>query len=261
MASIWYGIEFSWNKLLGYSILKNPMELIGFGIIIIVIGLIIFILNYLIKSYKETKMGTTLLWILGFSFLLVGIIFLILDKFSYSTLGNAPFGDLMAILAIITSGIGIVFFDVFAFHITYPEREKILTLLFSILAAIYIVTLCSAIIAGPPTADVVNYELVYIPIVNIIVYITLLPIMLIAPGILIYYYSRMRNKNRPNALRAFWMGIGLLAFAIEYIAEAAPFFPPRLAIPMRVLFVIAGAILYICLSMPDWFKDRIGWTD
>ncbi|MHA1301453.1 MAG: hypothetical protein ACTSO9_18685 [Candidatus Helarchaeota archaeon] len=261
MATILYDLEFIGNKLAGYSILKNPWELIGLAIILIAMIIVAFLAQQMFKSYNETKMKATLYWALAFFFLLIAVIFLIIEKVSYSTLGNANLGDLMAILALITSGTAIVCFDIFSFHTTYPERVTILTIFVSILAAIYVGSLCFAIIQGYPWADVQSYELVYNPMIDIIVYCTLMPIILIAPIIFFYYASRMHEENPPNSRRSNWIGIGLLCFATGYIAEVAPFMPPTFSIPFRIFFVLAGYILWICFSMPDWFKSRIGWIE
>ncbi|MHA1378357.1 MAG: hypothetical protein ACTSRG_08235 [Candidatus Helarchaeota archaeon] len=261
MATIFYDLEFLGNTIAGYSVLKNPWELIGLGIILVAMIIVAFLAQQMFKNYKETKMIATLYWALAFFFLLVAVVFLIIEKVSYSTLGNADLGDLMAILALITSGAAIVFFDIFSFHTTYPERVKVLTSFVSILATIYVGSLVYAIISGYPLADVKAYELVYNPFIDIIVYCTLLPIILIAPIIFFYYASRMREESPPNSKRSNWIGTGLLFFAIGYIAEVAPFLPTEFSIPFRIFFVLAGYTLWVCFSMPDWFKNRIGWTE
>lgn len=261
MASIWYGVYYTWDQNTGNTLLQDPMELFGFGLIIIAMIFVVILTNKLFKSYKETKLPATLYWALGFAFLLAAVITLIIEKFSYSALGITSVGDISAIIALITSGAAIVCFDIFSFHTTYPEHVKVLTSVVSVGAIIYLGTLVSSIIIGYPFADVMDYELVYTPIADIIVYCTLLPIILIAPIIFYYYASKIRKENKPNSTRAFWMGTGLLAFDIGYIAEVAPFFPTELSIPFRIFFAIAAYIMYVCFSMPDWFKRRIKWTD
>ncbi|NVM01326.1 MAG: hypothetical protein HWN67_03260 [Candidatus Helarchaeota archaeon] len=255
-----YEFEFLGNRLAEYSILKNPLELFGLGIIIVAMIIVAFLAYQMFNSYRETKMAATLYWALAFGFLLIAVIFLIIEKVSYSTLGNRSLGDTMAIFALIFSGAAIVCFDIFSFHTTYPDRVKILTVIVSLIAAIYVGILVYSIILSYPHADVVNYELVYEPKTYIIVYCTLLPIILIAPSIFFYYSSKMRDNNPPNSIRARWMGIGLLFFAIGYITEVAPFLG-ELAIPFRIFFVLAGITLWICFRMPEWFKSKIGWTE
>ncbi|MFX0136059.1 MAG: hypothetical protein ACFFDN_20630 [Candidatus Hodarchaeota archaeon] len=255
-----YEFEFLGNRLAGYSVLKNPLELFGLGIIIVAMIIVTILAFQMFRNYRETKMVATLYWALAFGFLLIAVIFLIIEKVSYSTLGNRSLGDTMAIFALIFSGAAIVCFDIFSFHTTYPDNVKILTLFVSIIAAIYVGVLIYSIILGYPHADVVNYELVYEASTDIIVYCSLLPIILLAPLIFFYYSSKMRENNPPNSIRARWMGIGLLFFAIGYITEVAPFLG-ILAIPFRIFFLLAGIVLWICFSMPDWFKQKIGWID
>jgi hypothetical protein len=264
MALDLYGLEFWINQILGYSVLKNPIELIGLGIIVVAMAIVFLLVQQMFKSYKETKMTATLYWALAFLFLFIAVIFLILEKVSYSTLGAEELGDLMAVLALISSGIAIVCFDLFAFHTTYPDRVTILGILVSILAFIYVGSLCLSIITGE--AIVQNYELVYPFQIDLIVYGTLFPIILIAPIIFFYYASRMVEENPPSSKRSSWIGVGFLCFAAGYIGEVAPFFNylpdifQALPIFFRIFFVIAGLILWICFKMPDWFKERIGWT-
>ena len=258
-----YGPEYDFNKyILGYSVLKNPLELIGLGIIVMALIMVAILAQQMLKSYRETKMTATLYWALAFLFLLIAVIFLIIEKVCFSTLGNQGFGRLMAVIALMTSGVAIVCFDLFAFHTTYPEKVPFLGTLVSILAAIYAGSLIYAIISGSADlARVEHYELVYSPTIDIIVYCTLLPIILLAPIIFFYYSGRMKEENPPNSKRSSWIGTGMLFFAIGYVAEVAPFMPSEFSIPMRIFFVLAAFVLWICFSMPDWFKNRIGWTD
>ncbi len=255
-----YDFEFLGNRLAGYSVLKNPLELFGLGLILIAIILVTILAYQLSVNYKKTRMVATLYWALAFIFLLIAVISLIIEKVSYSTLGNRALGDITAIIALIFSGAAIVCFDIFSFHTTYPDKVAILTVFVSIITAIYVGVLVYSIILGYPYADVVNYELVYQPTTDIIVYCTLTPISLIGPVIFFYFSSKTKEENPPNSRRSRWMGISLLFFAIGYIAEVAPFLG-ALAIPFRIFFVLSAYIIWVCFSMPEWFKRRIGWTE
>ncbi|MFX1450756.1 MAG: hypothetical protein ACFFCM_07940 [Promethearchaeota archaeon] len=261
MSRLTYGFEFSLKKLMGVSILDNPMEVFGLIIVIILEVVIALLIYRAFTSYRETKMFSTMLWLLAFSFIFVGVIFLILEKVAYSTLGNIGLGDLMTILALITSGAGIVCFDMFSFHTAYPDYEKGLSVIVSSLAAIYIGALSFAIATGSPNSEIINNEPVYSLGFDIIAYLTLVPLLAIAPFVFLFFYWRNRDRERGPALRGLWIGIAFLFFAFGYISEAAPYFPADLAIPLRVFHLIAASLLYICLTMPDWFKNRIGWTD
>jgi hypothetical protein len=50
------------------------------------------------------------------------------------------------------------------------------------------------------------------------------------------------------------MGIGLSCFGLGYLLT----FIPILAISLS-FFLATTIIMYICFSMPEWFKNRIGW--
>ncbi|MHA1293893.1 MAG: hypothetical protein ACTSR3_23020 [Candidatus Helarchaeota archaeon] len=256
-----YGLEFSWNRFLGYSILDNPMEIVGIVIIIAVLCLTIVIAHKLFYSYRDSSDIATLTWLLTFLFLSAAIFFLILEKVSFSTLGLADLGKLMALIAFSCVSVALVCINNFSFRMTYPEHNKVLTVFVSILAVIYNTILIIAILAGPPYSDIKKYELVYSFSIDLIVYPLLLSILLIPPITFFYFSSKIQEENRPNSKRALWMGIGILCFDIGYIAEVAPILPTDLSIPLRILFAVAAFIMYVCFSMPDWFKNRIGWTE
>ncbi len=261
MSRLTYGFEFTWNKLMNISILNNPMEVVGLVFVLILEVIMVLLVYRAFTSYRETKMFGTLLWFLAFVTIFVGVIFLILEKVAYSTLGNMGLGDLMTILALTLSGAGIVCFDIFSFHTAYPDYEKVLSVLVAALAATYIGALSFAIATGSPNSEIINNEPVYSLGFDIIAYITLIPLLTIAPLVFFYFYWRNRDKERGQALRGLWIGIAFSFFAVGYISEAAPYFPAGLAAPLRILHLIAATILYICLTMPDWFKNRIGWID
>ncbi|MFX0138619.1 MAG: hypothetical protein ACFFDN_33560 [Candidatus Hodarchaeota archaeon] len=256
-----YGFEFSWNRFLGYSVLKDPMELIGLVIILVILAIVTVIIPKLFKTYKDLRDSATFAWLLTFIFLEAAIIFLIFEKVSYSTLGLIDLGDIMAIIAFSCVSVAIVSINYFTFNMTYPDHKKILTMIVLILTIIHNIVLIFAILSGPPYADVINYELVYDISINRIVYPILLSIILIPPIIFFYFSSKSREENRPNSIRALWMGIGIICFDIGYLTEVAPIFPTELSIPLRILFAVAALIMYVCFSMPDWFKKKIGWID
>ncbi|MFX1449604.1 MAG: hypothetical protein ACFFCM_02105, partial [Promethearchaeota archaeon] len=64
-ASFQYGFWFTINILLGYSILDNPMEVIGLIILLITLVLIILLSRKLYKMYKETEDKSTLYFFLS----------------------------------------------------------------------------------------------------------------------------------------------------------------------------------------------------
>ena len=70
---------------------------------------------------------------------------------------------------------------------------------------------------------------------------------------------RVKEENPPASNRASWFGNAFLVYAIGQVVEFAPFFPTEFSVPLRITYVIAALIFYICFTMPEWFKKRIGW--
>ena len=261
MPWIWYGIEFSWYRLLGYSILKNPIEIIGYGILI---GTVIFGIMSAIKllqNYIETKRIPTFWFFLSYLFFIIGGIFLTFEKICFSTLGLPELGFLMAMIAIGIDGFAIVFGIRFIILSTYPERSKITTLFTVILTTIFVGVIYFAMIVGPPVANIENFEIVYIPIINIIIYATLIPLLLIMCLIFYKYAFELRNIDKANSNRTLWLATGIFIFLLGYLAEVGPIFPTILSIPFRFLLLTGTIIMYIAYFMPQWFKERIGWKN
>ena len=258
--SINYAIEFTLRELSGYSMFTDPLELFGTILILVILAITILIVVKLFNNYKETNDKATLSWALASLFLLFAIIFLIIEKLSYSTLGQPDFGRLVAMIASSCVAASLVSFSNFAFYITYPKYKDIFVIIVAILGISYMAVLIYANIMGPPLVDVVEFELIYDISINFLIYPLLIPILTIGPVIFFYFAQKSREENRPNATRAIWLGIGLICFGTGYIVEVAPFFPPFLSIPLRGLFLATAIIMYICFTMPEWFKKSIGWT-
>jgi len=216
---------------------------------------------HLYKNYRETKRAPTLYFLLCYIFFLIAGSLLIIEKLSFSTLGLPDLGVLMGIVALINVAIALVCGLRFVFLSTYPRHVNILNFLGAIVLAICFGTLIYAIITGPPNAHIQNYELIYSPIINFVVYITIVPLISIGTMPFYIYAFRMRNDDRPNFNRTFWLGTGVLIFLLGILAEIGPFFPSILSIPLRIAMLLGTIIMYICFTMPQWFKDRIGWKD
>ena len=67
-------------------------------------------------------------------------------------------------------------------------------------------------ITGPPNAHIQNYEMVYSPFINLVVYITYVPLISILTLPFYIFAFRMRDEDRPNFNRTFWLGTGVLVF-------------------------------------------------
>ena len=258
-ASLEYYFWFAVDKAMGKSILQNPMELFGLGLLLIAFVVLILLLIPVYKSYKQSEQRSTLYFFLAIFCNLIGAVFLIGEKFSYSSIGDVALGDIFSVFALNVAGVGILFLVLFAFENSYPERVPLFGTIVGIVLFTYTWTLCWAILTGPPVMDIVNFEIEYKEFwINILIYVTAIPIMLIAPITFFIFAKKTRTENSQASKRAFWFGMGTLFYAIGYTVEIAPFFPTVLSIPLRSFLTGAAILLYLTFTLPEWFKKATG---
>ncbi|MHA1378573.1 MAG: hypothetical protein ACTSRG_09345 [Candidatus Helarchaeota archaeon] len=241
------------------SMLNDPIELFGIIVILIALFLIVIFSRILYKSYKENHDIATLYLIIAFILLVIAAFFLFIEQFAYS-MGNISLGDIGGIIATISVGSSMVFVALFAFHNTFPDKVKILGTLVAIGSIIYVGTISWAILQSPPIKDVINNEIIYTTWINILIYCTVIPIILVAPMTFHYFGYKIRAENKPSSNRSYWFAVAFYIFGAGYIGELAPFFPTFLSNILRVTYLIAAIILYNCFTMPEWFKKRLGMT-
>ena len=254
MKWFWYGIEFSWNKLLKPSILQNPMELIGYIIVGVSMAFAAKISYQELLNYRKTKRIVTLYISLAFTSIIISGIFLIIDRICLAVLGLAELGILMSTISLLFSALSLILFGRWIILSTYPEHQNIFTYLMLILIAIYVGISVYANLTGPPNLTLQNNELTYSPIINLIVYITYIPVYAMTFITLFLYANKIQKDNLPNSKRIYLLGIGSLVFWAAYIAEINPFLP-SLSIVFRICFLIGALLWYISLFKPHWFKD------
>ena len=261
MTWFWYGVDFTWNKILGRSILQNPIETIGIIIILFILVFGCLATLQLFQNYRKTQRIPTLYFAIGLALYLVAAVLLIIERICLAILGLADLGTFMAVFALSAAGTAGVFSLRFIFLTSYPEQDKILTLIVAIGEALSHGCLCFAIILGPPFANLINYEIVYAPFVNIIFLCLIIPLIVIGVGTFFIYAYKLRIEDKPNSIRTFWLGTGILIFFLGLLGELVPIFPEILSIPFRSLMLMGTLITYICFLMPKWFKDKIGWKE
>ena len=244
----------------GESLLSNPIEL--YGIIMILAALVIvgLLARTLLKSYRENQNIGTLYFALAFILLIIAAAFLFIEQLFYTN-GNITIGDIGGMIATVAVGSSMVLINLFAFHNTFPERVKILGTIVGLLTALYVGTMLWAIPQGPPIKDVINSEIVYLQVwIDILIICTVIPIVLVAPMTFHYFGLKVKSENPSNAKRSYWFAAGFYIFGLGYTGELVPFFPSDISNILRTTYLITRIILYICFTMPDWFKTRIGWT-
>lgn len=269
MAVIWeYGFFFTINRMSGSSILSNPLESIGLLFLIVALIIGIFTLKEIYKKYKKTEDINTLTFFLAGVSLFLSTTFLNISILCYSYFGLLDLGNIMEISATVCTGFTGSLIDIFAIRFTYPTRVKIFSILASVGALIYVGISSWAIIQGIPFSYFINFnnfrinfDQTFHPIIALIIYCVLIPILTIPPILFFFFGTKIRENDRARSNLSLWFGVGLSIASITIFNEIAPVFWGELANPLRILSPIWVIIIYVCFTMPDWFKHRIGWPD
>ena len=99
-------------------------------------------------------------------------------------------------------------------------------------------------------------------IIQLIIYITAIPSAIFPPAVFFYFAKKIREENKPQSSFSVLFGIGLVCIAFGYIFGFFVFIPlVILPVITRGLYLSFIIIMYVCFSMPDWFKRRINWPD
>ncbi|NVM01809.1 MAG: hypothetical protein HWN67_05715 [Candidatus Helarchaeota archaeon] len=162
----------------------------------------------------------------------------------------------MSLIAISCIICGIINLNNFALSMTYPIHKNKLLIIVAILGIISLLLLIYANFFEPSLSEIRGFIIVYDPRISYFILAYVIPNFFIGPVIFFYFSSKIRKENRPKSNLSLWMGIGLTCFGLGYVST----FIPILAIPLS-LFLATTIIMYICFSMPEWFKNRIGWSD
>ncbi|NVM04006.1 MAG: hypothetical protein HWN67_16865 [Candidatus Helarchaeota archaeon] len=251
-----YGFQYTLNRFSGRSLFDQPIDLILLGALLVAFVFLIGIIRALYKDYKKTETVETLLFLLGMITLIPANIFGIVTNLCYSTLGMPEIAEIITIINLFPMQFTYLCVNLFAIRMTFPKRYKLILVILLILSVIMIGTVTWAITKGPPYFNVINFAQVYSLNIQIIRFICLIPVAVIPISVFYYYATKVREENRATSNRSIWLGTGILSFAIAVII-------PTVAVELRVfqaLYVPAAIIFYVCFSMPDWFKRRIGWT-
>ena len=189
--------------------------------------------------------------------LIPATIFGIISSLCYSTFGLPEISEIIVILTLFPMQFTYLTVNLFAISMTFPKRYKLILVILLILSVILIGTVIWAVISGPPFFNVINLSQVYSLNIQIIRFICLIPVAVIPISVFYYYAAKVREENRPTSNRSIWLGTGILSFALAVIVTSVT----EVFRVFQVLYVPAAIIFYVCFSMPDWFKRRIGWTE
>jgi hypothetical protein len=221
----------------------NPLTLIS-GIFILIAIVITFIVGFKsFKSYRRKKASETLLISLTAFFLSLAMIFLVLVKV-FAEIDPALSLLFFVNIAVIVSGIAFLSLDAFSFKFAFPKRFKTLTILFSFLIILYVgfYIFSPKYLLGDEVVFKPWSDLGFAPM-DIIVYFTIIPILIVPILVFSYYFMRVRKTNPSRSKRALFIGLAGLLLAIAYIYELIG---QDLLITtiLRSFYVFAGLLLY-----------------
>ncbi len=258
MAIDWgYIFEYALNQIIKPSIFNDPFQLIMLGIWLVDGIFLAGLIWILYKKYKDTENFESLLFLIGLLFILISLVFFNMAKFCYTSLGSRGPGDLLFIISQIPVIVGALCFNIFAVRVTFPKHSRIVFSFVLILGIIFLVTITWGVIYGPPYTNVVNFDVLFSLDIIFIRLCSLLPIIMIPAAVFFYFGIKIRDEAKHKSTRSIWLGLGIVFFAIAFVVSP-------ITIELRFLqacILPAPIIFYICFSMPDWFKRKIGWPD
>jgi len=242
------------------------IDLFGLAIVLFVAAEVLILSIVTFSKWGKEKASITAYFANMFLFLFFAVIFLIMEQASFRVFGNDFLGRIFAWVAIFTSASAGIFIGLITFQLTTEHKWRYMIFIFILVATYITVTGLSIFLSdygtaifGQPITYVQEGELFYIPPVMVFNYLLIGPILMLAP-ITFFYYAIVNRDNKPNAIRSFWMGMAILVFAVAYLIEIGPI-TVWIAVPMRFGYIFAATTLYICFSMPEWFKKIIKWED
>ncbi len=258
MAVSWiYYIEYISTTLFGVDIYRQPMQVFLLLILLIAGCFLIGIIYELNKDYKKRQSTETLLFLIGLIFLIPVIILGIISGLCYSVLGLPDLGILLTIIGMFPVQITYLCVNLFAIRMTFPKRYKVILVILVLLSVITVGSQLWAIDQGPPHFDIINFGIIYSLEVQIVRFTALILAAVFPISVFYYYAAKIREENKPRSNLSLWLGTGILCFVLAFqIPTIAPIF--RI---IQAFYLPAAIIFYVCFSMPEWFKKRIGWVD
>ncbi|MFX0142429.1 MAG: hypothetical protein ACFFDN_52800 [Candidatus Hodarchaeota archaeon] len=258
MAVDWYySLQFYFNQISGTSILSNPFELMTLFSLLISGIFLIGIIHALYTNYKKNKLIETLFFLLGMICLIIAAVFAILVRFSLANWGLLGLGIFFSIITNIFALICILLVNLFSIRVTFPTKYKIVLIILLVISAILVYTGLWAAIQGPPYTMVRDFLVFFSFEIMIIRFLGLVVFAIIPISLFFYYATKVREEQRAHSNRSIWLGLGIVCFSISILVASV--FPKLTYI--QLLYVPAAIIFYVCFSMPDWFKNKIGWGE
>ncbi len=237
-------------------------EYISVGTLIVVSILFLITGIGTLRAHRQKANRAKLTYAIGFFFAAVGMALLVGELIFFRILPEDTLyiniGLIRAAIAVATSMTSMVCVNIFTILMTYPNKMKYILPIFATCATLPTVVLDYAMLTH--IASVELKELTYPLWVEAFI-LFLLPVMVIPPIVFFYYAIRSRTTSPPNFKRSLTLGTAHAVLAVTYIVELMGLPNPYLTIAFRIGYFIFAFLMYLALLMPDWYKNRIGWTE
>ena len=234
------------------------------SVVTLIIVSILFVITGIgtLNAHRQKANKAKLTYGIGFLFAAVGMALLVCQRIFFkilpATTFNLNIGLICSAIAVAASMTSMVSVNIFTILMTYPDKMKYILPIFVTCAAIPVIVLDYAMLSG--IASVVAGELEYPTLIQASL-LLLLPVMFIPPIVFFYYAIKTRTASAPNFKRSMTLGAAHAVLAVTYIVELLGLPNPYLAMAFRIGFFIFAFLMYLSLLMPDWYKNRIGWTE
>lgn len=255
-----YGFFFTLNKITGFSIFTDPLNL--FQLLILLAAMIfgIYVLYVIWKEYKRTNSTNSLIFYVAGVIMLISGIGITTAKLCYATFGWPEIGRIFVGVSWGIAISGMIFYNIFAFRSIFPKRIKVSTLIIIAVSFLCILVLNYAIYTGQPLVytDPIDFEDRFSPIILLVIYCTFIPVSLLPPLVFSYYTIKVRNEDRAKSNLAIFFVIGLLCIALGVINEIGLIYIFLLEVIFRFFILAYPIVFYFIFAMPDWFREKIG---
>ena len=233
---------------------------LGIDIILtLIIVLIAIIVNYIVGfktygSYKKSKVKNTLILAFTAIFMATAMVLLVLEQvFLMEDLFDASmqvlFGKhIFGNLAVLFSGMAVIAIDAFAFNMAFHKKAKILSILVTFWASVYIILFFLDPFFNLSTGEIswdIWPTLGYSP-TQLAVFLTIIPMLFIPILVFIYYAIKIRKQSITRSKRSLFFALGVASFAFAYTFELIGI-DPLISAFLRILYIVGGLSLYWAL--------------
>lgn len=203
-------------------------------------GLQLLLGGLIFKNYLRSKAKTSLNISICLLFWGSALFCLALERIYLDIVPNPYFGLGTSVLALILSVIGIIFLNIFSFHIVFPEKAskiRIIPVVLSLPLFMVILISIKDISIIPPT------EVLFPVYVDLFLMLIGLSLFFLPAILLLYYSIKVKSTSPPNAQRAFWLGVAIIALILTYIPELLG----HVNI-LRIFYTLGTIIFYFCFT-------------